>query len=506
MFVANSLLGDLIAVFITVGVLITLYFKWTYQYWARRNVPQLEPRIPFGNITESMRGREFVGVTFKKIYQKMKSQKYRHGGIYIFTQPSYFPIDLDYIRNILTKDFQYFVDRPFYVNEKDPLQAHLLNLSGTRWRNMRSKLTPTFTSGKMKMMFQIMAESQSDLFRRTDKEVKSLEPINIKEILACFTTNIIGSCAFGLDCKALEDENSPFREFGKRIFKTTVFQRFKRTFAATFPDFARFLRLSSGRKENAKFIMDMVESTIDYREKNNYSRNDFMQLMIDLKNNKPKGDHDGKPLTLDEVASQAIVFFAAGFETSSTLMTFAFYELAKNPDIQTKLREEINSVLAKYNNEISYDAIQDMKYLNQVVDETLRLHPPAAQTSRRCIKDYKIPDQDVVIKKGTSVTISILGIHHDPEYYPDPEKFDPERFTEENKSLRHNYAFLPFGEGPRNCIGMRFGLLQSKMGLVALIKNYKFTVNKKTKEPITYQPAHVVLAAQGEIWLNAQKI
>jgi cytochrome P450 family 6 len=134
------------------------------------------------------------------------------------------------------------------------------------------------------------------------------------------------------------------------------------------------------------------------------------------------------------------------------------------------------------------------------------MHPPATQTNRKCLEDYKIPGQDVIIEKGTTVIIPIMGIHYDKEYYPEPEKFDPERFTDENKRLRHNFAHIPFGEGPRNCIGMRFGLLQSKMGLVSLLKNYNFTVNKKTMEPLQYKPNHFVLAAQGDIWLNAEKI
>jgi cytochrome P450 family 6 len=116
--------------------------------------------------------------------------------------------------------------------------------------------------------------------------------------------------------------------------------------------------------------MNMVQDTIDHREKNNYTRNDFMQLLINLKNNKDiDGDgHDGKSLSMDELASQALVFFAAGFETSSTLMTFALYELARNEDVQETLRREIDSVLDKHDKQMTYDSIQDMKYLSQVID------------------------------------------------------------------------------------------------------------------------------------------
>lgn len=150
------------------------------------------------------------------------------------------------------------------------------------------------------------------------------------------------------------------------------------------------------------------------------------------------------------------------------------------------------------------------------------MYPPVPLLPRKCIKDYRVPDTDVIIEKGTMVLISVLGIHHDAEYYPNPEIFDPERFSEENKSARHGYAHLPFGEGPRNCIGMtccfrefiftccfvgmRFGLMQSKVGLTSLLRNFRLTLNEKTQEPLKMKTNSLVLAAKGEIWLNVHKV
>jgi cytochrome P450 family 6 len=284
----------------------------------------------------------------------------------------------------------------------------------------------------------------------------------------------------------------------------------KGTFKSNFPELARALGFRGLPKDIADFFMKVVKDTVSYREKNNYTRKDFLQLLIDLKNNELAEEdgykHDGKTLTIEEIAAQSFVFFVAGFETSSTTMTFALYELAKHQDIQDKVRQEIETVLAKHEGKITYESIQEMKYMNRVIDETLRKYPPVPFLTRKCVKDYKIPDEDIIIEKGTTVVLSVLGIHYDEEYYPDPEKFDPERFTEENKNLRHHYSHIPFGEGPRLCIGMRFGLMQTKVGLTSLLKKYKFTVNKKTIEPLKMKVNSVILAADGEIWLDAQKI
>ncbi|KAJ3651620.1 hypothetical protein Zmor_017647 [Zophobas morio] len=213
-----------------------------------------------------------------------------------------------------------------------------------------------------------------------------------------------------------------------------------------------------------------------------------------------------KDVTLEEITAQSFVFFLAAFETSSSTMSWAMYELAKNPHIQQKVRDEINTVVARCGGKLTYEGIQEMKYLSQVVDETLRKYPPGAALNRRCTQDYKVPDHDIIIKQGTRVFIPVLGIHYDEEYYPDPEKFDPERFNEENIRSRPQYAYIPFGEGPRICIGLRFGLMQSKVGLASLLMKHKFALNEKTKGRPKFTIDSFVLTQEKEIWLNAERI
>ncbi|KAJ3655231.1 hypothetical protein Zmor_014367 [Zophobas morio] len=342
-----------------------------------------------------------------------------------------------------------------------------------------------------------------------DIETKKMEKpylvlvISTKEIVSRFTMNIIGSCAFGLDCNTFIEESSPFRKYGQKFFALDKYRMMIRLFMLVFPNACNKMGVMIRPPDVSDFFLKVVKGTVDYREKNNCSRKDFMQLLMDIKNDKLR---DNSSLTLEEIAAQCFVFFIAGFETSASTMTFALYELSRNQKMQDKVRREINTVLAKYEDRITYEAIQEMVYMEMVVNETLRKYPPAPQITRQCVKDYKIPNEDVTIEKGTMVFIPILAVHHDEEYYPEPEKFDPERFTQENKGKRHPYAHIPFGEGPRICIGARFGIMQFKVGLTSLLKNYKFTVNKTTIEPLKISAQASVLAADGEIWLNVKKI
>jgi len=239
-----------------------------------------------------------------------------------------------------------------------------------------------------------------------------------------------------------------------------------------------------------------------HRESGEVKRNDFVQMLVDIKNGAKSSEES---FTFEEVAAQAFSFFLAGFETSSSTMTFAFHEMAKQQDIQDKVREEIRAVSEKHGGKITYEAIFDMTYLGQVFDETLRKYPIVATLDRVVTKDYIVPDTDLVLKKGTHVLIPLQGIQNDPEYFVDPEKFDPERFTPENKESLHPCVYMPFGEGPRICVGMRFGIMQAKIGMALMLKNFKYTLNSKFPEMKLYNKAPL-LSPDGEVLLNIERV
>lgn len=152
---------------------------------------------------------------------------------------------------------------------------------------------------------------------------------------------------------------------------------------------------------------------------------------------------------------KSFLFFIAGFDTSSTLLSFVAYELSANPDIQQKLYEEVEETHKSLGgNKLTYNAVQNMKYLDMVISETLRLWPPAPNTDRLCVKDYNYDDGQCkfTIEKGTVLLIPIIGLHLDEKYWDNPAKFNPERFSDDNKNNITPGAYVPFGVGPRNCI------------------------------------------------------
>lgn len=130
-------------------------------------------------------------------------------------------------------------------------------------------------------------------------------------------------------------------------------------------------------------------------------------------------------------------------------MTFCSYELALNQDIQDKLRAEINEVLARHKNEITYDAIMEMKYLDMVFNETLRRYPIVDTQLRKSVKEFEIPNTDLIIPAGVAIVVPTYALHNDERFFENPTKFDPERFNEENVKKIVPYSYIPFSEGPR---------------------------------------------------------
>lgn len=185
---------------------------------------------------------------------------------------------------------------------------------------------------------------------------------------------------------------------------------------------------------------------------------------------------------------------------------FTLYELAMNQDIQERLRQENDEVLEKHEGEITYDGIMEMKYLDMVFNESMRKYPVVDSQVRQSSKDFKIPNSNMTIPKDTLVMISSAALHHDERFFENPSKFDPERFTEENVKNRHPFAYIPFSEGPRICIGSRFGIMQTKIALVKLLRKYRFSPCDKTPNPIKFSPSAAFQSPVGGMWLKLENI
>lgn len=188
-------------------------------------------------------------------------------------------------------------------------------------------------------------------------------------------------------------------------------------------------------------------------------------------------------------------------------MSFVLFELANNQNVQKRLRDEIMESVNENNGKFTYDMLFEMKYLDMVIKETLRKFPPAFNVLRRSVKDFKIPKTNLVIPAGIDIHISTYALHRDPEYFSNPEKFDPERFSPENIEKIKPFSFIPFGFGQRACIGKRYAAMKSKIGIAKLVLNFEILPCEKTPvEPIEYKKTGLFLNSEKGMWLKLIKL
>lgn len=270
------------------------------------------------------------------------------------------------------------------------------------------------------------------------------------------------------------------------------------------PEVLEFFNTNFFDNDTIEFYRRIVKETVEHRKLNGVRRNDFLQLLIDLQSNAEDSIENG--LTMDEITAQVFIFFTASYETTSTALSFCLYELSLQQQLQEKARQEITEVLNKHNGQYTYDALAELTYLEQCIYESLRKYHPLTYLSRVCKETYRVPGTDLVLEKGTNVIIPAFAIQRDPEIFPDPLHYNPERFSAETKAQLHTCAWLPFGEGPRFCIGLRFGMMKTKLALMHLLRNFKFSVNEKTIVPVQVNKLSIILSSDKGIWLNAEKI
>lgn len=357
-------------------VSIYFYVKHLYSYWQRRGIPFIKPTFPFGNFGKNFMQKLTLGEQVDEFY---RSTTEPFIGVYGFFRPTLIACHPDFVRNVLIKDFNHFVDRGVYVDEEnDPMSGQLFSLNGDKWKNLRIKLTPTFTSGKMRAIFTTLLDCKRPLQDYIEKMSKSNETVEVGEVTACYTTNAIASVAFGIDVDCFADPDTPFRKYGRQVFQLNWRNTFRVFCFNLCPSILKWLGLHMVDREVEDFVFDLVRQNLELREKNNIVRKDFFQLLVQLRNtgNVQLDDEwktvitndNSKTLSLGEMVAQAFVFYAAGFETSSSTMSFCLYEIAKNPKIQQKIQEEIDTVLDRHDGQFSYDSIKELTYLQCCID------------------------------------------------------------------------------------------------------------------------------------------
>uniref|UniRef100_A0A8C9YMK8 Thromboxane-A synthase n=1 Tax=Sander lucioperca TaxID=283035 RepID=A0A8C9YMK8_SANLU len=416
-------------------------------------------------------------------------------GYYLGRRPVVVIADPDMLRQVMVRDFSSFPNRMTIRFATKPMTDCLLMLRNERWKRVRSILTPSFSSAKMKEMVPLINTATNALMSNLNVSAESGQAFDIHRCFGCFTMDVIASVAFGTQVDSQNNPDDPFVRHAQMFFSFSFFRPIMLFFLAFPFVMAPLARLIPNKRRDQmnQFFIHSIQRIIKQREEQppEQRRRDFLQLMLDARTSKecvsledfdtakhaeepPSRRPQKKMMTEDEVVGQAFVFLLAGYETSSNTLAFTCYLLAIHPECQCKVQEEVDDFFTRH--------VSELKYLDMVISETLRLYPPGFRFARDIDQDCVLNGQ--LLPKGATLEIPAGFLHHDPEHWPEPESFIPERFTPEAKGNRHPFVYLPFGAGPRNCVGMRLAQLEIKMALVRLFRRFSIVACSETKVPL----------------------
>ncbi|EHH52027.1 hypothetical protein EGM_12391 [Macaca fascicularis] len=424
-------------------ILLYLYGTHSHGLFKKLGIPGPTPLPFFGNVLSFRKGFWTFDMECYKKYRKV-------WGFYDCRQPVLAITEPNMIKTVLVKEcYSVFTNRR-PLGPVGFMKSAITVAEDEEWKRIRSLLSPTFTSGKL--------------------------------VFGAYSMDVITSTSFGVNVDSLNNPQDPFVENTKKLLRFNTLDPFFlsiKIFPFLTPIFEA-LNITVFPRKVTSFLRKSVKRIKEGRLKETQKRRvDFLQLMIDSQNSKDTESH--KVLSDLELMAQSIMFIFAGYETTSSVLSFIIYELATHPDVQQKLQKEIDTVLPN-KAPPTYDTMLQMEYLDMVVNETLRLFPVAMRLERVCKKDVEI--NGISIPKGVVVMIPSYVLHHDPKYWTEPEKFLPERFSKKNKDNIDPYIYTPFGNGPRNCIGMRFALMNMKLALIRVLQNFSFKPCKETQIPL----------------------
>ncbi|PNF29107.1 hypothetical protein B7P43_G12591, partial [Cryptotermes secundus] len=279
-----SLLINIVAIFVIFFTLLYLYFTRNFDFWKKRSVPYAKP-LPFvGNLKGAILQTVDIGQNLKQLYDEHKAKPCV--GFFSFDQPSLLIIDPDLVKYILVKDAKNFINRVQTADEKtDPLTAKaVFALKDKKWRHIRLGMTPIFTTGKMKKMFYLVEKCAKELTLQVDKKIRTDEcRLEVKDWMARYTTDVISSCAFGIESNTLVNPDGKFRSYLRRFTTYTTLKSFA-TLAISFaPKFQSLFKLKILDDDIVTFMRNTVWSTVRYREANNVDRKDFLDNMMELR-------------------------------------------------------------------------------------------------------------------------------------------------------------------------------------------------------------------------------
>ncbi|XP_046343920.2 cytochrome P450 3A9-like [Haliotis rufescens] len=461
------------------------YLKQCHSVFERLGIPGPRPSLLFGNVAE------FKSKFPLDVFKDWSRQYGKVFGFYEGLHPSIVISDPWLTQQILVRRFACFSERPPctpFLNSLDDMS--ILNANGELWKRQRMVVAKAFNAKSVKEIVPGVTRTSRKLLQRLEAGVQDgVESLDIADLTERYTLDAFANAAFDYNCDSLNNDQELLYRFMLAFNKSGAAENPLAGFARLFPSLTSFLQLfdTEHRQLHALHLKNMGKLIEKEKQKmedcpEDKSTNLLRRLIegyslsIDEDNNEVK-----RHLSDEEVLSQSTSLVGGGLGPTNSILSFALYLLATNTDAQSKLVEEIDERLSQ-NESIDYETLSQMEYLDMVIEETSRVFPVIPGVARTCNEDCEI--DGIPFRKGMKVRVMAMSMYTDETLFPEPDRFIPERFSKENKEKRPYYSYLPYGHGPRMCVGFKFGLVLIKVALVQILRHYILTSSSKTQVPL----------------------
>lgn len=390
--------------------------------------------------------------------------------------------NVEVIRHVLQVNHRNYRKGPLFRHLSLFLGEGLLTSEGEHWRRQRQMIQPAFYKSQLPAIFQIMTHTAEDFCTQLEKRAGEGRPVDIAKEMMQVTADIVLHALFST---TMEKDREEIYQFVMEAQNYSMYM-------TTHPWMAPFMRLSGRRRaiERQKVYFDeWIYRLIGERRSSDDRPADLLTMLVEAR------DEEGKDMPDEQLRDEAITIFAAGHETSANALTWTLLLLARHPEIYQKLKEEADTVLE--GRTPVWEDLPRLAYTRQVMEEGMRLYPPAHAFGRIALAGDEAAGYR--IRKGNTVFFSIYALHRDPRYWPDPERFDPERFAPGREQERPRLAYMPFGAGPRMCIGNNFALVEIQMLLALLVQRFHFEL--EPGQDILPEPL-VTLKPRSAAWMR----
>ncbi len=390
-----------------------------------------------------------------------------YGGIFradVLTHELCFITNPDYAKYILQENNRNYIKSFGYEILKVFLGNGLLTSEGDFWRKQRRLAQPAFHREKLAAITKQMAASTENLVQKWKNKYKENEVVNIADEMNEVTLNIVAEALFGANLSGnleeIRNAISVSNHFAMNNIKKAVHIPLWIPVPAN-------ISFNSASKKLDNIIYGIIES----RRKTKQEHNDLLSMLMNAKD-----EETGESMSDLQLRDEVMTIFIAGHETTAIALSWLWYLLSQNTEVEKNLREELKTVLS--GKTPSFEDLPKLKYTKQVVEETLRLYPPAWIVGRRPIEDDVVGNY--ILPKGINILMITYLIHRHPDYWENPDKFDPERFSPEKINTIHKYSYFPFGGGPRLCIGNNFAMMEAQIITATILQHYHLEFAQKS--------------------------